>query len=70
MKYIVTDWEGNSLICSNFRTAKRNKRIAERMTYTAWIKPYHGPLKAGRVLVDMIPQAYTYRMAEKIDIPE
>ena len=44
-RYIVSTWDGYSIICPNWRKAKAVYREGNRESYCAWIKPYNGSLK-------------------------
>ena len=45
MRYIVSDWDGYSIICPNWRKAKAVLRECLRNSFQAWAKRYNGPLK-------------------------
>ena len=51
-RFIVKGWDGGSIVFGCWRKAKAAKRRAERETYCAWIKPYHGNLKTGTEIPD------------------
>lgn len=51
-KFILNDWDGNSVICSSWRHAKALLRYVEKQTYCASVKRYRGPLRPGTHLID------------------
>ena len=44
-RYIVSTWDGYSVVCPSWRRAKVVMRRADRETYCTWVKRYRGTRK-------------------------